>query len=259
MARNNRLPKLVELNDIKGDFHVHTSYPSQQSHDYGKNSYLEMYKKAVSLGYQYIGFTDHNTKISDLTTDQINRIMKKKTLDVNRQLSRQRELDYYIGVEADILPDGRIAVPNQSIEYLDYVLVAVHSVFNMDTQRMTKRVLRALDFPKVKILGHPTGRLLGKREGYELEWAKVFAKCRQKSIAVEINSWPERLDLVDTLVREALKHKVKFVINTDAHADNQMDNMLYGVSVARRGWATNNDIINTLEKKQLKKWMGVIK
>ena len=109
--------------------------------------------------------------------------------------------------------------------------------------------------PKVKIFGHPTGRLLGKREGIELDWDKIFALVKEKNIAFEINSWPERLDLPDTLVREAVEQGIKLVINTDAHAVSQMDGMEYGVAVARRGWASKHDIMNTLPYSEFKKWI----
>lgn len=120
---------------------------------------------------------------------------------------------------------------------------------------MTRRVLNALSYPKVKILAHPTGRLINKRSGYELEWEKVFTFIKKNNIALEINSWPDRLDLPDTLVREALKYGCKFVINTDAHAIEDLYNMSYGVAVARRGWTTKNDIINTMPYAKFKEWL----
>src|SRR5258708_10773733 len=117
----------------------------------------------------------------------------------------------------------------------------------MNRQEMTKRVLQGLSHPKAKILAHPTGRLLNERPGYDLEWDKVFEFCKKENKALEINAWPLRLDLPDNLVREAVKQDVKLVINTDSHAATQMDMMEYGVSVARRGWATHRDILNTIE------------
>ena len=115
--------------------------------------------------------------------------------------------------------------------------------------------MKALSYPKVKILGHPTGRLLGKREGYELEWPKIFDYCKKKNIVLEINSWPQRLDLPDLLVREGLNYRVKFVVDTDAHANDQMDGIFYGISVARRGWCEKNDIMNTLPYIEIRKWL----
>src|SRR3989338_10663156 len=181
------------------------------------------------------------------------KIMKRRNKKI-KKLKTRNPVRYFIGLETDILPDGRMALPEKAIEYVDHLIVSVHSVFNLDTKTMTKRVLRALEYPKVKILGDPTGRLLGKREGYELDWNLIFETCKRKNIAIEINSWPERLDLSDTLVRDGLKNVVKFVINSDAHANDQMGNMFYGVSVARRGWCQKSDIINTLPYQKFKEW-----
>ncbi len=257
VALQGKIPKLAELNDIKGDLHIHSNYDLKPSHDLGENSYSEIYDKAKNLGYEYVGFSDHNPKISDLSQEQIISIMKKRKEQIDKKMSKKNaSLDYYIGLETDILPNGKAALPEKALEYVDYIIVSVHSVFSMGIKEMTERALKALDFPKVKILGHPTGRLLGRREGYEMDWTKIFVKCKKNNIALEINSWPERLDLVDTLVFEGLKYGVKYIINTDAHAVDQMDNMLYGVSVARRGWATKNDIINTLSLNDFKKWIG---
>src|SRR3989338_6715031 len=120
---------------------------------------------------------------------------------------------------------------------------------------MTKRVLTALSQDKVKILAHPTGRLLNKRDGYHLDWPKIFEICKQKDIALEINSWPERLDLTDSIIKEAVAKKVNLIINTDSHAVSHMDNVIYGVSIARRGWAKKSDIINSYNKKDLINWI----
>ena len=179
--------------------------------------------------------------------------MKVRKSEIIR--NQHSQVKSFIGLEVDILSDGRIALPEKAINYVDYLIVSIHSVFNLDTKSMTGRVLKALSYPKVKILGHPTGRLLGKREGYELDWEKIFTYCSNKNIALEINSWPDRLDLPDLLVREGLNFGVKFIINTDAHSNHQMDGMFYGVSVARRGWCEKNDIINTLTYKKLQKWL----
>jgi DNA polymerase (family 10) len=124
----------------------------------------------------------------------------------------------------------------------------------MDKKTMTERILKGLSHPKAKILAHPTGRLLNQRSGYDVDWEKLFDFCREHDKALEINAWPLRLDLPDTLVRQAIKHGVKFFIDTDSHAANQMDQMEYGVDVARRGWATKRDILNAWEYNDLKKW-----
>lgn len=253
-ALHNKLPKLIEVEDIKGDMHLHSKYDLKPSHDFGMNSYQEILTKARSLKYEYIGFSDHNPKMSDLSPDEIVKIMKLREAHIQKVAGSAR-VKYFIGLEVDILPTGELALPEKAFNYVDYLLISVHSAFRLDIKTMTARVLKALKHPKVKILGHPTGRLLGKREGYELEWEKIFGACKKNNIALEINAWPERLDLPDVLVKVALNHGIKFVINTDAHANDHMDNMKYGVSVARRGWATKNDIINTQDYKSFKKWL----
>ena len=253
LAKIQKIPKLIETKEIKGDLHIHSSYDLKPSHDFGKNSYREVLDYAEKLKYEYVGFADHNPKTSGMSEKKIIEIMKRRQQEIKKL--ENKETKFFIGLETDILPDGRLALPERAITYVDYLIVSVHSVFHLDTKTMTKRVLRALQYPKVKILGHPTGRLLGKREGYELDWNLLFEICTKKNIAVEINSWPERLDLSDTLVRDGLKNGVKFVINSDAHANDQMGNMFYGVSVARRGWCQKSDIINTLPYQKFKEWI----
>jgi len=254
-AELQKIPKFIEIKDIKGDLHIHSSYDLKPSHDLGKNSYKEIVEKADQLGYQYVGFADHNPKIADLTEKEIIEIMKLRNYEIRNQLHNVKKVRFFIGLEVDIKPEGKIALPEKAIDYVDYLIVSVHSVFKLDVKSMTSRVLKAINYPKVKILGHPTGRLLDRREGYELEWPKVFEYCKKKNIALEINSLPKRLDLPDLLVREGLNCGVKFVIDTDAHANSQMDGMFYGVSVARRGWCGKNDIINTESYEDFKKWI----
>ncbi len=256
LAKQNKIPKLVELMEIKGDLHTHSSYNLNPSHDFGANSYQEILEKAQRLNYEYVGFTDHNPKQSGQTEQDIVRIMDKRYKDIEiLRKNNKTKVKCFIGLETDILPDGRIALPEKAIDYVDYLIVSIHSVFNMDVKKMTARVLKALSYPKVKILAHPTGRLLGSREGFELDWKAIFEFCAKKNIAIEINSWPERLDLPDSLVREALGFGIKFAINTDAHANDHMDGMFYGVSVARRGWCRKSDIINSLSYSDFKKWL----
>lgn len=254
LAKKNLIPKLIDLKDIKGDFHIHSNYQIRSSHDYGTASYSEIADRAIQLNYSYIGFSDHNPKVTGHNKQEIIEILKNRKVAIERQM-KSKKLKYYIGLEVDILTDGRLAVPDEAFDYLDYMIVAIHSAFHMSQNDMTARVLKGLNNKKVKILAHPTGRLIGKRDGYELQWDKIFAYCKNNDIAIEINSWPERLDLPDNLVREAIQHKVKLIINTDSHDNSHMDNMFYGVSVARRGWAEKTDIINTYNYKDLDKWI----
>ncbi|MDA1316959.1 MAG: PHP domain-containing protein [bacterium] len=254
LAKHHKLPTLVDLPDIRGDFHMHSEYDLKPSHDRGANTYQDMMKKGQELGYKYIGFSEHNPKQKGLSDEDIIAIMKKRKEHIDN-IFTPHDLPYFIGLEVDILPSGEIALPTEAIEYVDYLIVSLHSSFRMNRVEMTKRVLKALSQPKVKIFGHPTGRLLGKRDGVELDWDKVFSYVLEHNQALEINSGPPRLDLPDLLVKEGKEQGVKFIINTDAHAVEQMDWMTHGVSVARRGWLEAKDVVNTWELPKFKKWI----
>ncbi len=254
LALQHTLPHLVEVQDIKGDLHIHSSYDLQTSHDIGANTYAEIVAKAKERKYEYVGFADHNPRTSNNTENDIIEIMKKRKEYIDKSL-KNVEFPYFIGLEVDIDPNGKLALPEKAIEYVDYLIVSVHSSFRQNKTEATNRVLKALSYPKVKIFGHPTGRLLGKRDGLEYDWEKIYSFVKEKNIALEINSGPDRLDLPDSLVREAGQSGVKFVIDTDAHHIDWMDGINYGVAVARRGWATKNDIINTKGLKEFKSWI----
>lgn len=253
-AKSKQLPSIIELDDIKGDFHIHGSYDLKPSHDLGINGYDELVEKGVSLGYSYIGFADHNPKQSGLSAEEIVAIMKDRKSHIDQLLSSSK-IPYFIGLEVDILPSGEIALPEKAFEYVDYLIVSVHSSFRMPTDEMTARVLKALSYPKVRIFGHPTGRLLGSREGIDVNWDKVFSHVIEHDIALEINAGPSRLDLPDTLVKEAQGMGAKFIIDTDAHAASNMDWMKYGVYVARRGWLSPTQVVNTWPYEKFKKWI----
>lgn len=256
IALKYKLPELVEQKDIKGDFHLHSSYDLKPSHDYGVNTFEEMMEKAAELGYEYIGFSEHNPNTGNNTNAEIIEILKKRKEHMNYVLGMKKyPVKYFIGLEVDIAPNGQIAFPEKALPYVDYLIVSVHSSFRMKKKEMTERILKGLSYPKVKILGHPTGRLFGKREGYELDWDKIFTYAKKKNIALEINSGPDRLDLTDTLVRSAVQNGNKLVINTDAHAAEYMDGLKYGISVARRGWATKGDIINIGGYNEVRGWI----
>ena len=251
-AQNGTLPHLIELTDIKGDLHTHSNYDLKPSHDYGAHSFNEMVEKAKALKYEYIGFSEHNPKMSGHGKDEIIDIMKRRKEYIHEHV---KGLPYFIGLEVDILPSGEIALPDKAIDYVDYLIVSVHSSFTMKKEEMTRRVKTALLMPKVRIFGHPTGRLLMKREGIELDWDTIFEVCKAQDIALEINSSADRLDLPDALVREGLRQGLKFVIDTDAHALEHMDTMKYGVSVARRGWLEKKNVMNTLGVKEFSSWL----
>lgn len=254
-ALKRRLPKLVELRDIKGDLHVHSSYDLKPSHDLGKNSMEEILDKARKSGYEYVTFSEHNPSITNHTENEILSIMKKRNDKIEQLKKSTKSVRIINMLEVDIIANGKLAINNEVLQDLDGAIVSVHSSFNQSKDKMTSRVLNALKNPYARILAHPTGRLLEKREGYELNWDEIFDFCLKHDKALEINAWPDRLDLPDVLVREAVKRGVKMVISTDAHSVEEMDLMVYGVSVARRGWAEKSDILNTMEYNEFIKWI----
>ena len=155
------------------------------------------------------------------------------------------------------MTNGDLALPESAFKHLDFIIASVHTNLNLSQPQMTARILKALNYPKVKILGHPTGRLINKRIGYELDWDKIFAICKSKQIALEINASPFRLDLSEDLVKKAINSGVKLASNTDSHSLEHLDFMPYGVDVARRGWATKADIVNTYSWNKLSQWLGL--
>lgn len=256
-AQKNTLPKLVQMNQIKGEVHVHSDYDLSSSHDTGSSSLKELLLKAQDLGYEYLGISDHNPSITNHSDDDIIAIMKRRK-SYFEQIIKSNEsvrVKLFIMLEVDILPTGQLALPDKAFEFVDAVIVSVHSSFSMDKEKMTDRILKGLSHPKARILAHPTGRLIGRREGYEIDWPRLFEFCHNNNKALEINSSPQRLDLADIMVKLALENKVKLIINTDSHQKDQMNLLEYGIANARRGWATQSDILNTLSFSNFKKWL----
>lgn len=256
-AKKNTLPDLVETKDIKGDLHIHTSFNIETSHDLGKDDILSILKKGDSLGYEYIGISDHNPSQSKHSEDRILAIMKARKQYYEHKLEsiKSTRTHLFIMLETDIRPSGDLAIPKSCFEYIDASIVSVHSEFRMDKETMTERVLKGLSHPKARILAHPTGRLLTGRPPFELNWEKLFEFCQKNDKAVEINASPYRLDLSDIMIRQAIQNGVRLIINTDSHSEGELDNMKFGVSQARRGWAEKNDILNTLPYNEFKRWL----
>jgi len=259
LAQKNQLPKLVELKEIKGDLHLHSDFNIETSHDIGTSSLAEIYQKGEKLGYEYLALSEHNPSLNFHSNSEIIDLIKRKKEYIDQFLyskekerkNRVKKIFIFNSLEIDIRPDGKRAISDEALDLLDFAIVSVHSSFRLNRQKMTQRVLRALDHPKVKILGHPTGRKLLKREGYELDWEKIFEFCLKNHKYLEINAWPDRLDLPDFLIREAVKVGVKLVVTTDSHSVEDMELIRYGVWTARRGWATKADILNTLSYNEL--------
>ncbi len=253
------LPTLVKTENIKGDLHLHTNFNWISSHDNGDATMKQMADKALVLGYEYVGIGDHNPSLRSYTKNQIMSEIKRRTKAIEQlrysyeNINSKRTIHLLNTLEVDILADGNLAAPTEGLNMLDYASVSIHSSMRMIQEKMTDRIIKGLSHPKAKILAHPSGRLLNKREGYEVNWDMLFKFAAEHNKWLEINAWPSRLDLQDTLVREAINYGVQLVINTDAHSPDHMDLMRYGVDVARRGWASANSIINTRSWKQFSK------
>ncbi len=254
LALKHQLPKLVQLSDIKGDLHIHSSFPIEPSHDMGKNSMEEMLSYAKKLGYEYLAFSEHNPN-SMLTRDKTYSILEKRKKKIEQIIASNKSIRVLNMLEVDILPSGELAIDDKALEYIDGAIVSIHSVFKTPKLEMTERVLKGLSHPKARILAHPSGRLINQRDGYQIDYDKIFDFCAKNNKAIEINAWPTRLDLTDSLVYEARKFGIKFTIDTDSHATSHMDNMFYGVAVARRGWCEPKDILNTWSYEKLHKWL----
>ncbi|WP_281950507.1 DNA polymerase/3'-5' exonuclease PolX [Nitrosophilus kaiyonis] len=245
-AEAGKLPKLVKLDDIVGDLHMHTRYTD------GKNSIEEMAEAAMKKGYKYIAITDHSKRVT-----------VAKGLDEKRLLEQIEEIDkineklknftILKGIEVDILEDGSLDLSNDVLKELDVVVGAVHSKFKLSREKQTTRVLKAMDNPYFNILAHPTGRLIGSREGYDIDIEKILNHAKENGCYLEINAQPERLDLNDINAKLAKEMGIKMAISTDAHNIFSLDYMQYGVYQARRGWCEKEDILNTHSLKELKK------
>ena len=260
-ALNHRLPELVEPDEVKSDLQIHSSFDIETSHDLGESTMSEIVDKANELGYEYLAFTEHNPSKSKHNETQITDILRRKreAIDkINYSIVKSKEgsiQKVFNSLEIDILPEGGLPVPEQGLDTLDFALVSIHSSFRLSRESMTKRVLSALGSPKVKIFAHPTARKLNEREGVELNWPQILDFCKKNDKWLEVNADPGRLDLPDTLVKEAVKAGVKLTMGTDAHHKDGLDNMPFGISVARRGWATKEDLVNTRGLQEFEKML----
>ena len=261
-ALNHSLPSLVELSDIKSDLQIHSSFDIETSHDLGLSSMEEIVDKANKLNYEYIALTEHNPSRSGHKEKDFIDLLKRKKEQVDKinysivKSKKYRVNHVFNSLEIDIMMDGGCPIPEESFKYLDFVLVAIHSGFKLGRNQMTKRIIDSFNWnPKVKIFAHPTARKLGEREGVEVDWSRIFDLCKTKNKWLEINADPMRLDLPDFLVHEAIKNCVMLTLGTDSHHKDMMDNMVYGVSVARRGWAEATNIVNTRSLEEFTKML----
>ena len=238
-AMEGKLPTLVTMEDIKGDFHIHSTWSE------GTASIEAMAEKAMSLGLEYMAICDHTKSLyiaNGLDEDRLRAQMK----EIDRINGGLDGFTILKGTECDILSDGQMDLEDSVLGDLDFVVGSVHSAFRQDVDTMTDRILKAIHNENVDCIGHPTGRLIQKRRAYEVNLERVFEAAAEQGVMLEINAYPERLDLDDVNCRAAMEQGVTMVIGTDSHAPNHMEFMPLGVSVARRGWLEAENVANTL-------------
>lgn len=249
MALRRQLPCLVEAGDIKGDLHVHSSWSD------GSMGIEDLARAALGKGYDYLALTDHS-----------------KSLFIGRGLSEERlqaqivslgaindRFDNFTilrGTEVDVLKDGQLDYQDEVLKDLDVVIASIHSHFKLDREVQTRRIIKAIEHPRVNIIGHLTGRLLGRRPGYELDVDRILEACAMNQVALEINAHPDRLDIDEETARKAARLGVKMAVNSDAHDADDLQLLEYGIINARRGWLTKNDIINCWEIDKLRSFLN---
>ncbi len=250
VALKNKLPKLVELKDIKGDFQMHTKWSD------GAGTIEDMAKAAKALGYKYILITDHS-KSTRIANGMDEKRILKQMKEIDKIDKKIEGIKIFKGAEVDILSSNSLDYADDILKKLDIVLVSIHSGFKQSRSKIMKRIESAFENKHVKIFGHPTGRLIHTRKPYDIDIEHLCQIAKDTKTALEINASMHRLDLKDVHVREAVKRGVKLTLGTDAHAIAQLNQMPLGVAQAKRGWAEKKDIINTMTLKQLQKYWGL--
>ncbi len=238
-AENHELPKLIELKDMKGDLQMHTTASD------GKNSIEEMAAAAKALGHEYIAITDHSKAVT-VANGLNEKRMAEHIKNLRAADSKGLGIRVLVGSEVDILKDGALDYSDEILAQLDVVVCSVHSYFNIQRSEMTERMLAAIENPYTQIIGHPTGRLLLRRDPLDYDMEKILDACAKQGVAMECNSYPDRLDLKDVYLRMCKDRGVKVVISTDSHTASNLSFIHYGVTMARRGWLEKKDVINTL-------------
>jgi DNA polymerase (family 10) len=239
-AAEGRLPELVDLGQVRGDVHMHTTETD------GRASLEEMAEAGRQRGYEYVAITDHSKALA-----MANGLDEKRAVAFAREVRERNQegalgIRIFSGIECDILKDGAMDLANDALAELDLVIGSVHSHMNLEAAEMTDRLLRALECPHLRILGHPTGRILLHRDPFRFDFERVAAEAARRGVWLEINASPERLDLHGALIRSAKAKGARFTVSTDAHHPQHLANMRYGVLTARRGWLGPKDILNTL-------------
>lgn len=240
----NNQNSLLEHQDIRGDLHMHSTWSD------GGQSIEEMVLKAREIGYEYIAITDHSKFLRVANGLDEKRLLKQRE-EIDILNEKYPDIHIFAGVEMDILPDARLDFNDNFLKKMDFVIGAIHSSFNQSEEQIMERLYAALDNPYISIIAHPTGRLIGRREGYKVNVDKLIERAKETNTALEINANPNRLDLSAQWVRQAQALGVVLAINTDAHSYKMLNHMKYGVGVARKGWIQKETVINTWTKEKL--------
>lgn len=249
LAREKSIPDLIEEDVIQGDLHVHTYWSD------GADSIEEMVLRAVQKDYEYIAITDHSRSLRIAGGLEEKELMEQveEIKKLNDRFNGQIKI--LSGIEADVLNDGTLDYSGEILKTLDFVIASIHQDFRMEKDQMTSRLLKAMENPYVRVLGHPMGRLINKRESHDLDLEAIFKKAAETKTALEINSSIDRLDLPYYFVKKAKSYGIKFVVNTDAHDVNRLDTIKFGVFVARKGYLEKSQVINTYDLENLLKWL----
>jgi DNA polymerase (family 10) len=247
-ADKHTLPALIALEDLQGDVHMHTVETD------GRNTIEEMAEAAKARGYKYMAITDHSKNLAFA-----NGLDDKRAVEHIRRIHEANDriegIRIFAGIEVDILAEGDLDLSDDVLAQMDVVIASVHSVFNQEPEKMTERLLKAVSNPNASIIGHPTGRLQLRRDAYRFDMDAVLTAAARNKVAMELNSYPDRLDLNDVHLRQAKQRGVKIVINTDSHHTSHLDKIRYGMLQARRAWLTKDDVLNTLPVEKFAKAM----
>jgi DNA polymerase (family 10) len=248
-ALKRRLPTLIDRADLAGDLHAHTNWSD------GTASIEAMARAALAHGLSYLAISDHSRRLTVAHgLDPVR--LAKQCAEVEAVNAKLDGVELLTGIEVDVLDDGGLDLPDAALAPLDVVIAAVHSKFDLPRAAQTRRILAALDRPKVRILAHPLGRLIDRREPYDVDMLAVIRKCRERGVALELNAHPERLDLTDVACRMAKDEGARVAINSDAHAEHEFDNLDFGIGQARRGWLEKADVINTRPLRDVRAWLA---
>ncbi|WP_404453778.1 DNA polymerase/3'-5' exonuclease PolX [Oceanobacillus kapialis] len=236
--------RLLELSDVRGDLHMHTTASD------GAQSLEEMVEEARRRKYRYIAITDHSKYLRVANGLDEDRLRKQRE-EIEKLNKKYEDIHIFAGVEMDIRPDGTLDFSDAFLQEMDFVIAAIHSNFNQSQEKIMERLHAALDNPYVSLIAHPTGRLIGRRDGYKVDLDELIKKAKATNTALEINANPNRLDIAAEWARKAQEHGVTLAINTDAHNYQMLEHMKYGVGVARKGWIEKDTVMNTWSKEKL--------